>query len=87
MEFVSRFSLYEFTVLPFGLCNSPSTFQRLLNHVFSDIIDWYVLVYLDDILLNSKTIDSYEKYLHKVFLQLHAHKLQAKCAKCDFGHT
>ena len=50
MAFVSRFGLYKFTVLPFGLCNAPSTFQRLINHIFSDIIDWYVLVYLFNIL-------------------------------------
>ena len=47
--FVLRFSLYEFTVLPFGLCNALSTFQCFMNHVFSDIVDWYVLVYLDNI--------------------------------------
>ena len=46
MAFVSRFGLYELKVLPFGLCNAPSTFQHLMNYVLGDIVDWYVLVYL-----------------------------------------
>ena len=67
MVFISRLSLYEFKVLPFGLCNAPSTFQHFINHVFSDIIDQYVLVYIDDILLYSKNTKDHEKHLYKVF--------------------
>ena len=67
MAFVSRFGLYEFIFLPFGLCNNLNTFQRLMDYVFSNIIDWYVLVYLDDILVCNKTVDNHEKYLCKVF--------------------
>ena len=87
MAFISRFGLYKFTVLPFGLCNAPSTFQHLMKYVVRDVIDWYILVYLDDILVYSKTADDYEQHLHEVFSQLCAYKLQKKRAKCEFGHA
>ena len=58
-----------------------------MNHVFSDIIYWYVLVYLDNILVYSKTANNHAKHLHKVILQLCANKLQEKHAKCEFGHA
>ena len=51
MAFVTRYGLYEYTVLPLGLCNAPSTFQRLMNNIMGEYIDDFVLVYLDDILL------------------------------------
>ena len=62
MEFISRFRLYEFTDLPLGLCNAPSAFHCLINHVFSIVIDQYVLVYLDSILVFSEIA-----YDHEVF--------------------
>ena len=58
--FVTRYGLYEYTVLPLGLCNAPSTFQRLMNAVMSGYIDDFVLVYLDDILVYSDTADAHE---------------------------
>ena len=67
MPFVSRFGLHDFTVLPFGLFYAPSTFQRLMNHVFSETIDQYVLVYLDNIVVYSKTVNDHEKHLYEVF--------------------
>ena len=56
-------------------------FSALINHVFSDTIDWYILVYLDDILIYSKTTVNHEKHLYEVFLQLHTYKVQEKHAK------
>ena len=53
MAFILRFGLYELTVLPFGLYNTPSIFQCHINYIFGDIIDQYILVYLDGILLYS----------------------------------
>ena len=87
MAFVSRYGLYQFTILPSGLCNTLSTFKRLMNPVFCDFIDWYVLIYLDDILVYSKTADNHEKHLHEVFSKLCAHKLQEKYSKCEFGRA
>ena len=81
MVFVMRFGLYKFTVLLFGLYNAFSTFQRLMNHVFSNILDQYILFYLDDILLYSETTTNHVKHLNEVFPQLCAHKLQEKYAK------
>ena len=58
-----------------------------MNYVFSDIIDQYVLVYLDYILVYSKTIDNHEKHLCELFSWLYAHKHKAKRAQCEFGHA
>ena len=55
MAFVSRFGLYEFTVLPFGLCNACSTFYSLINYVLSNTLYQYVLVHIDNIIIYSKT--------------------------------
>ena len=55
MAFVTRYGLYEYTVLPLGLCNTPSSFQRLMNDIMGECIDDFVLVYLDDILVFSNT--------------------------------
>ena len=68
MAFVLRFGLYKLTVLPFGLCNALNTFQRLVKHMFSDPIDQYIFLYLDNILLYRETSDSHEKNLCEVFL-------------------
>ena len=51
--FISRFGLYEFVVMPMGLCNAPSTFQKVMHHAMGDLLDTFVLIYLDDILLYS----------------------------------
>ena len=58
-----------------------------MNHLLSDIIDFYVLVYLDEILVYNKTADNYEKHLCEVFSQLWAYKLWEKRVKCEFGYT
>ena len=55
MAFVTRYGLYEYTVLPLEFCNAPSTFQRLMNDVMGEYIDNFVLVYVDDILVFSTT--------------------------------
>ena len=67
MEFVTRYGLYEYTVLPVGLCNAPSTFQRLINDIISEYIDDFVLVYLDDILVFSTTEYEHEHNPRLVF--------------------
>ena len=58
-----------------------------MNHMFSDIIDWYVLVYLDNILVYSETTNDNEKAYVQVFSLLHTHKLKEKYVKCEFVHA
>ena len=61
--FVTCYGLYEYTVLLLGLCNAPSTFQHLMNNVLDDYVDKFVLVYLDDILVYSRTEDEHATHL------------------------
>ena len=82
---VTRYGLFEYTVLPLGLCNAPSTFQCLMNVVMSGYIDDFVLVYLDHILVYSNNAEEHEAHLRQVFDQLCKHKLQAKLKKCEFS--
>lgn len=61
--FTTRWGLYEFTVLPFGLCNAPATFQRLMNDTFRENLGKFVLIYLDDILVYSPSEEEHVKHL------------------------
>ncbi|BDA51628.1 probable transposon Ty3-G Gag-Pol polyprotein [Coccomyxa sp. Obi] len=81
--FRTRDGHYEFTVMPFGLCNAPATFQRLMNGVLPDMGD-FVQVYLDDILVFSKTEKEHEEHLRRVLERLREHHLFAKLSKCEF---
>ena len=84
--FVTRYGLYEYTMLLLGLCNAPSTFQCLMNEVMKGYIDDFVGVYLDDILVYTDgDAKDHERDLRKVFDHLQKHKLHAKLKKCDFG--
>ncbi|GBG60812.1 hypothetical protein CBR_g12550 [Chara braunii] len=83
--FRSRFGHYEFTVMPFGLTNAPATFQRAMNDIFRDILEQYVLVYLDDILVYSHTLEEHLRHLRDVLDRLHKHGFYAKLSKCRFA--
>jgi len=88
-------SLYEYTRLPFGLCNSPATFSRLMHRCFGDDFQEGMIFYLDDILLYSRTIPEMIQRLDLVFKKLQHHGLKVKPQKCHFfkekvsflGHT
>ncbi|GJP50835.1 hypothetical protein CLOM_g9992 [Closterium sp. NIES-68] len=75
---------YEYTVMPFGLTNAPSTFQLTMNGVFRDLLDKCVIIYLDDILIYSKTREQHLKDLEAVFQRLQQHRLITKGSKCEF---
>ncbi|GBG79852.1 hypothetical protein CBR_g30117 [Chara braunii] len=83
--FRSRFGQYEFTVMQFGLTNAPATFQRTMNDIFRDILEQYVLVYLDDILVYSRTLEEHLRHLRDVLDRLRRHGFYAKLSKCRFA--
>ena len=66
-RFVTRYGLFEYTLLPLGLCNTPSTFQCLMNSVMHGFIDKFILVYLDDVLVYSDNEVEHKAHLHHVF--------------------
>ena len=73
--FRTRYGLFEFTVMPMGLVNSPATFQNMMNHIFRDLLDQGVLVYLDDILIYSKTQEEHDRLSHEVLKRIQDNKL------------
>ena len=83
--FTTRYGLFEFVVMPFGLTNAPSTIQRLMHSVFDNVLDVFVTVYLDDILVFSATPQEHAVHLREVFNRLRAAKLHANRKKCEFG--
>lgn len=82
--FRTRYGLYEYTVMPFGLCNAPSTFQRMINEVLRDLLDEGVIVYIDDILIYSETEAEHEQLVKKVLERLKANGLCASIKKSSF---
>jgi hypothetical protein len=82
--FVTRYGRYEFTVMPFGLTNTPAFFMNLMNKVFMEELDKFVIVFIDDILIYSKSREDHEHHLWIVLKRLRAHQLYAKLSKCEF---
>lgn len=82
--FRTRFGHWQFKCLSFGLCNAPATFQRLMNDIFRPYLDRFVCVYLDDIIIYSKTLEEHESHVKTVLSVLRKHRLFAKRSKCEF---
>jgi hypothetical protein len=82
--FRTRYGSYEFTVMPFGLTNAPATFMRLMHTALGDLLDRFVLVYLDDIMIFSKSAQDHEKHVREVLDRLRSHNLVIKRSKCSF---
>jgi hypothetical protein len=81
----TRYGSYEFLVMPFGLANAPATFCTLMNDIFREWLDDFVVVYIDDILVYSNSMEEHVEHLRKVFQRLRENKLYAKFEKCEFG--
>ena len=82
--FRTCYGLYEFTVMPFGLTNAPAFFMTLMNKVFMEELDRFVVVFIDDILVYSKSAEEHEQHLRVVLGKLRKHQLYAKFSKCEF---
>ncbi|GJR44130.1 reverse transcriptase domain-containing protein [Tanacetum coccineum] len=84
MAFRMRYGHFEFTVMPFGLTNAPAIFMDLMNRVCKLYLDKFVIVFIDDILIYSKTKEDHEVHLGLVLELLRKEKLYAKFSKCEF---
>jgi hypothetical protein len=93
--FSTRYGLYEYLVMSFGLTNAPAYFMYLMNSVFMPELDKFMVVFIDDILVYSRNEREHTKHLHTILQRLRDHQLYAKLSKCDFwlreikflGHT
>ena len=82
--FRTRYGHYEFTVMPFGLTNAPAAFMDLMNRIFKEFLDQFVIVFIDDILVYSKSLEEHELHLTRVLQTLKEHALYTKFSKCEF---
>jgi hypothetical protein len=85
--FHTRYGHFEYTVMPFGLTNAPAVFQHLMNDIFREYMDEFVVVYLDDILIFSKDQETHNKHVRLVLATLRVHGLYAKMEKCEFNKS
>ncbi|XP_019251214.1 PREDICTED: uncharacterized protein LOC109230141 [Nicotiana attenuata] len=93
--FRTRYGHYEFLVMSFGLTNAPAAFMELMNRVFRPYLDMFVIVFIDDILVYSRSQEEHEQHLRVVLQTLRDSQLYAKFSKCEFwlssvaflGHT
>eukprot|EP00873_Tetraselmis_striata_P001628 jgi/Tetstr1/421892/TSEL_012792.t1 len=85
--FRTHYGLYEYCVLPFGLTNAPAGFQTMMNRVLSPYLGKFCVVYLDDVLIYSKTAEEHLEHIRLVLRELQRHHLHIKLSKCSFGRT
>lgn len=83
--FRTRYGHFEFTVCPFGACNSPATFVRMMNRIFGDLYDKGVIAYVDDMLIYSNSYDKHLELIKEVFSRLQTAELNIKLSKCIFA--
>ena len=83
--FTTRYGLFEYTVMSFGLTNAPAYFMNLMNKVFMKYLDKFVVVFIDDILIYSKNEEEHAEHLRIVFGTLREHQLYAKFSNVSFG--
>ncbi|GKA83957.1 putative reverse transcriptase domain-containing protein [Tanacetum coccineum] len=82
--FRTRYGHYEFQVMPFGLTNAPAIFMDLMNRVCRPYIDKFVIVFIDDTLIYSKTKEEHDAHLRLILVLLKKEELYVKFSKCDF---
>jgi hypothetical protein len=84
MALSTRYGLYEFTVMSFGLTNAPAYFMNLMNKVFMEYLDRFVVVFINDIRIYSKSDSDHKEHLRLVLQKLRDNQLYAKFSKCKF---
>jgi len=82
--FRTKYGLYEYLVMLFGLTNAPATFQAFINNVLKEYLNNFIAVYLDDILIFSKTLDEHRKHVHQVLQKLAQADLRVSPEKSEF---
>ncbi|KAK1912757.1 hypothetical protein P3342_004693 [Pyrenophora teres f. teres] len=85
--FITPYGLYQYTVMPFGMCNSPGTFQAYINDVLHEYLDGFCMAYLDDVIIFSETLDQHEKHLVQVVSRLADAGLPMDILKSEFLKT
>ena len=85
--FRTRYGHFEYNVMPFGLTNAPAVFQHMMNDVFREYLDQFVVIYLDDILIFSNSQEEHNVHVSKVLAKLKATGLYAKLEKCEFDQV
>ena len=85
--FSTRYGNYQYKVMPFGLCNAPSSFQRFMNDGFMDMLDRFLSIYLDDLIIFSGSRKEHREHLRQVMQRLDALGIQADIKKCKFYTT
>ncbi len=83
----TSYGSYEFLVMLFGLTNAPATFCTLMNDIFREWLDDFVVIYINDILVYNNSMEEHVEHLWKVFQRLRENKLYVKFEKCKFGVT
>ena len=82
--FTTRYGQFEYLVMPFGLCNAPSTFQNYINTALQDVLDVFCTAYLDDILIFSETLKDHRRHVREVLKRLRKAALHVDLKKCEF---
>ena len=82
--FRTRYEHYEYLIVPFGLTNAPTLFMDYMNHIFRPYLDRFVVVFIDVILIYSKTREEHEEHLRIVWQILKDKQLYSRLDKCEF---
>ncbi|MBW0521465.1 hypothetical protein O181_061180 [Austropuccinia psidii MF-1] len=86
-DFRTKYGSYEYLVMPFGLTNAPTSFQNLINDIFQDLLDVFIVVHLDEVMVFSKSEEEHVTHVSTVLTKLRANNLFAKASKCLFHVT
>ena len=82
--FNTKYGQFEYLVMPMGLCNAPATFQSLMNSIFADYIDDFMVIYMDDLLVYSKSVEDHMIHVRQVLQRLRENHLYVSPRKCEF---